>query len=72
MPDDDPVIELEPRQKGPFRWPVFLAIVIAWIVLLVLAIELKSSMLRMLWPLLLIILVIYLAVCTFAVLRSRK
>jgi len=72
MPEKDPVIELEPKQKSPFQWPVFLALVIAWIVLLVLAIELKSSMLRMLWPLLLVILVIYLAVCTFSVLHARK
>lgn len=72
MSDPDPVIELEPKKKGPFKWPVFLALVAVWIVLLVLAIELKSAMLRRIWPLFLIILVIYLAVCTLLLLRNPR
>lgn len=72
MSEEEPVIELEPKNKGPFQWPVFLALVVAWVVLLILAIELKSSVLRMIWPLFLLILVVYLAVCTFVLLRSRK
>jgi hypothetical protein len=70
--DEDPVIELEPKRGSPFQWPVFLSLIAAWVVILVLAVQLKSNLLRMLWPVLLLILLVYLAVCTFTILRSRK
>jgi hypothetical protein len=70
MRDPEPVIELEP--KSPFRWKVFLAIAFLWGAVLALAVELKSNVLRMVWPALLFVLVLYLAVCTFVLLKRRK
>lgn len=70
MPNPEPVIELEP--KNPFRWTVLLALVALWAVALGLGIWLKSGLVRMLLPLILIVLVLYLGFCTFYLLKNRK
>ncbi len=66
----DPVIELEP--KNPFRWTVVLGLVALWAVVLVLAIYLKSGVLRLLLPVILVIALGYLAFCTLYLLRHRR
>lgn len=68
--NDDPVIELEP--KNPFSWKVVAAFVVAWLVVLAAMIELKLSVLRLILPLLAVLLVIYLAVCTVLLLKNRR
>lgn len=70
MPDPKRVIELEP--KNPFRWTVFSAMLVLWVIVLALAIWLKSSVLRMLLPVILLILVVYLGTCTLLLLKNRK
>lgn len=70
MPKRDPIIELEPR--NPFSWKVVIAVVVAWLLVLVAMIELKLAVLRLLLPLLALFLLIYLAVCTLLLLKNRR
>ncbi|BET66757.1 hypothetical protein ASA1KI_16750 [Opitutales bacterium ASA1] len=70
MPDEGPIIELEP--KDPFRWDVFLGLVAMWCVTLGLAIWLKAGVFRLIWPALLLAMVVYLLYCTWTILRRRR
>lgn len=66
----DPPIELEP--KSPFSWKVVACFLVAWVVALVMVIELRSPMLRILMPVIGVLLVVYLTVCTLLFLKNRK
>lgn len=70
MPKNDPVIDLEPR--NPFSWKIVAAFVVAWLLVLAAMIELKLSVLRLVLPLLAVLLVVYLAVCTVLLLKNRR
>jgi hypothetical protein len=69
MPED-PIIELEPR--GPFSWRIVAVMVGAWLLALVAVMILKSAMLRLLLPLIALLFVVYLTVCTLYYLKNRK
>ncbi|HEX9781381.1 MAG TPA: hypothetical protein VGA56_01460 [Opitutaceae bacterium] len=66
----EPLIELEP--KSPFRWTMFLALVLTWIVVLGLAIWLKGGAFRVLLPVILVILIVYLGFCVAHLIRKHK
>ncbi|MGH8020974.1 MAG: hypothetical protein ACREIA_22360 [Opitutaceae bacterium] len=66
----EPIIELEP--KNPFRWTIFLALVLTWIVVLALTIWLKNGALRVFLPIVLLVLIGYLAACAIYNFRRRK
>lgn len=70
MSEEDPIIELEPR--NPFSWRVVAAMVGAWLLALVAVLVLKSAMLRLLLPLIALLFVIYLTVCTLIYLKNRR
>ena len=69
MPED-PIIDLEPRSY--FSWRAVIAFVVLWIAALGSALLLKSTMIRMLLPLIAMLFVIYLGVCTLTFLKNRK
>jgi hypothetical protein len=70
MAKRDPIIELEPR--NPFSWKIVAAFLVAWLVVLGAMILLKLTVLRLLLPLLAVLLVVYLAVCTILLLKNRR
>lgn len=70
MKRTDPPIDLEP--KNPFSWKVFGLFLLGWAIACLALIELRSPMLRLLMPLIAVILVGYLAVCTVLFLKNRK
>jgi membrane-bound acyltransferase YfiQ involved in biofilm formation len=70
MSDEKPVIDLEPR--NPFSWRVVVAFVVSWLVVLALALFLKSNLLRLLLPVISLLLVVYLGVCTLLLLKNRN
>ena len=70
MSEQEPVIELEPR--NPFSWKVVVAFLGAWLVVLMLALFLKNNMLRLLLPVIGVLLVVYVGVCTLLFLRNRQ
>jgi hypothetical protein len=70
MAKRDPIIELEPR--NPFSWKIVVAFLIAWVCVLAAMIQLKLTVLRLLLPLLAVLLIVYLAVCTIILLKNRR
>ena len=70
MSDSDPVIEL--TTKNPFSWKIVAAFVVAWVVVFALFFELKSGTIRLLLPLIGLIFLVYLVVCTIYLLKNRK
>jgi membrane-bound acyltransferase YfiQ involved in biofilm formation len=70
MSEDEPVIELEP--KNPFSWKIVAMFLVAWLVVFGLMYELKSGMIRLLLPLIAIIFLLYLVICTLYLVKNRK
>ena len=70
MSDPDPVIELTP--KNPFSWKIVALFVVAWIVVFALVYELKSATIRLLLPVIGLVFLIYLALCTLYLIKNRK
>jgi membrane-bound acyltransferase YfiQ involved in biofilm formation len=70
MPDPDPVIELTP--KNPFSWKIVALFVVAWVVVFTLVYQLKSGMIRLLLPLIALIFLVYLVICTLYLIKHRK
>jgi len=70
MSEEDPVIELEP--KNPFSWKIVAMFLVAWLVVFGLMYELKSGMIRLLLPLIAIIFLVYLVICTLYLIKNRK
>ena len=70
MSEEDPIIELEP--KNPFCWKIVAMFLVAWLVVFGLMYELKSGMIRLLLPLIAIIFLIYLVICTLYLVKNRK
>ncbi len=66
----DPPIELEP--KNPFSWKILGAFLLAWVLALAAVIELRSPMLRIIMPVIGVLLVVYLTICTVLFLKNRK
>lgn len=70
MSDQEPVIELTP--KNPFSWKIVAMFVVAWVVVFALVYALKGGMIRLLLPVISLIFLVYLVVCTIYLLRKRK
>lgn len=70
MSDPDPVIELTP--KNPFSWKVVAMFIIAWAVVFALVYELKSTTIRLLLPVIGLVFLVYLVVCTIYLIKNRK
>ncbi|MCW5547417.1 MAG: hypothetical protein KIT44_00485 [Opitutaceae bacterium] len=70
MTDPDPVIELTP--KNPFSWKIVALFVVAWVVVFALVYQLKSGMIRLLLPLIALIFLVYLVICTLYLIKHRK
>ncbi|MFH1496907.1 MAG: hypothetical protein ABII82_03680 [Verrucomicrobiota bacterium] len=63
-------IELEPRY--PISWKVVGIMVLAWVLTLVAVVGLRMRMLIILMPVIGVLLVVYLTVCTVIFLKNRK
>ncbi|MFZ9681765.1 MAG: hypothetical protein ACO3DQ_00960 [Cephaloticoccus sp.] len=70
MSDPDPVIELTP--KNPFSWKVVAMFIVAWAVVFALVYLLKSATIRLLLPVIAIVFLVYLVVCTIILIKNRK
>ena len=70
MSEEDPVIELAP--KNPFSWKMVAMFVVAWAVVFAVVYELKSGVIRLLLPLIAVIFLVYLVICTLYLIKHRK
>jgi membrane-bound acyltransferase YfiQ involved in biofilm formation len=70
MSENEPVIELTPR--NPFSWKIVALFVLAWAVVFALVYELKSGLIRLLLPVIAIVFLVYLLVCTLYLIKNRK
>ncbi len=70
MSAPEPVIELTP--KNPFSWKIVALFVVAWVVVFALVYQLKSGMIRLLLPVIALVFLIYLVVCTLYLIKNRK
>ena len=68
---DIDVIEYVPKEKGLFRAWIVVVLLLAWVGVFVAALFLKITMLRAVLPLLMLVLLVYLFVCTIAALRRK-
>lgn len=59
------------RTRGPFRWSIALLLLVAWLGMLIATALLKMRTLMVLTPLILVVLLIYLLVCTMVAIRSK-
>jgi hypothetical protein len=68
---DDPP---KPQSSGVFlfRWSIVLGFLVAWMVVLIAAIWIKAGVFRVLLPAILVVLLIYLLVCTLTAIRSKS
>jgi len=65
------VIEYVPKNRSLFSWNVAGGLILLWIAVLIGAILLKQRMFQMLWPVVFVILLVYLFVCTLLALRRK-
>jgi membrane-bound acyltransferase YfiQ involved in biofilm formation len=70
MSENEPVIELTPR--NPFSWKIVALFVLAWAVVFALVYELKSGLIRLLLPVIAIVFLVYLVICTLYLIKNRK
>ncbi len=70
MSENEPVIELTPR--NPFSWKIVALFVLAWAVVFALVYELKSGIIRLLLPVIAIVFLVYLVICTLYLIKNRK
>ena len=70
MSENEPVIELTPR--NPFSWKIVALFVLACAVVFALVYELKSGIIRLLLPVIAIVFLVYLVICTLYLIKNRK
>ncbi|GIL00057.1 MAG: hypothetical protein BroJett029_42650 [Alphaproteobacteria bacterium] len=72
MSEEEPVIELEPKNPNPFSWKIVAVFLVAWVVVFALMYQLKSGMIRLLLPAIALVFLVYLVVCTLYLIKNRK
>lgn len=70
MSDEEPIIDLEPR--NPFSWRIVVGFVVGWLVMLGIALALKTAMVRVLLPVIALVFLVYLVICTLYFLKNRN
>jgi hypothetical protein len=70
--DEQEVIEYVPKDQSPFRWWVVLGLMAAWFLVLAGIFFLKTTLLRIMLPVIMVALLLYLVICTISVLRRNK
>ena len=65
------VIEYVPKNRPVFNWTVILVLLLLWVAVVVAMVFVKAPMLRMIWPIIAVVLVGYLLLCTVALLRRK-
>ncbi len=69
--DDIEVIEYVPKQQGLFRPWIVVVFLVAWVAVLAAVLFLKMMMLRTVLPVMMVVLLVYLFICTIAALRRK-
>jgi hypothetical protein len=69
--DDIEVIEYVPKRQGLFRWWFVAVLIGAWVLVLLGAFFLKMTMFRVMLPALMVVLLVYLMVCTLIAMRRK-
>ena len=65
------VIEYVPKNRPVFKWKVILVLLLLWVAVVVAMVFIKAPMFRMIWPIIAVVLVSYLLLCTVAFLRRK-
>ena len=65
------VIEYVPKNRPVFNWKVILVLLLLWVAVVVAMIFVKAPMFRIIWPIIAVVLVGYLLICTAASLRRK-
>ena len=76
MSSNDPkrqpeVIEYVPKNRPVFNWKVVLVLMLLWVAMVVAMVFVKAPMFRIIWPIIAVLLVGYLLICTVVFLRRR-
>ena len=76
MSNDDPqrqpqVMEFVPKGRSIFNWKVVSLLLLLWAAVVVGTIFLKAPLLRIIWPIIVLVLIGYLLICTVVALRRR-
>ena len=65
------VIEYVPKNRPMFNWKVILVLLLLWVAVLLAMVFVKAPMFRIIWPIIAVVLVGYLLICTVASLRRK-
>jgi hypothetical protein len=65
------VIEYVPKNRPVFNWKVILVLLVLWVAAVVAMVFVKAPMFRIIWPIIAVVLVGYLLLCTVALLRRK-
>lgn len=65
------VIEYVPKRRPIYNFNIIAGLILAWIVVLVAAFFLKSRLIQMVWPVIFLVLLIYLIACTVIAMRRK-
>ena len=65
------VIEYVPKNRPVFKWKVILVLLVLWVAAVVAMVFVKAPMFRIIWPIIAVVLVGYLLLCTVAFLRRK-
>ncbi len=65
------VIEYVPKNRPVFNWKVILVLLLLWVAVVVAMVFVKAPMFRIIWPIIAVVLVGYLLICTVAFLRRK-
>ena len=65
------VIEYVPNNRPVFNWKVILVLLLLWVAVVVAMVFVKAPMFRIIWPIIAVVLVGYLLICTVVSLRRR-
>ena len=65
------VIEYVPKNRPVFNWKVILVLLLLWVAVVVAMVFVKAPMLRIIWPIIAVVLVGYLLLCTAVFLRRK-
>ncbi len=65
------VIEYVPKNRPVFNWKVILVLLLLWVAVVVAMVFVKAPMFRVIWPIIAVVLIGYLLICTVASLLRR-
>lgn len=70
--DEEVLVYVPEDRPSPFRWSIVIGLIVLWLTVLACAIFLKAGMFRVLLPAVMVILIVYLGICSIYLLKASK